>query len=225
MPPNKRSPPLNVMNREGSNPNSNSKWRLKSRDEYNLFVEHERKKSTNGSGKGASTENNNVRYFKSKRLEDIIFDHGRAHFSNASPLEQRGLMAFVHFLKCMLEPNPWKRLTGLQALQHPFLTETFVRSEHPSNQTSSLFTRGIADWKAPWDPSIWERKQLYDRNKKQKHQTSHNQVMTSNVIANTGLPASVTVNTNIGLLPSSNQALQPGILVRGDPISPEFSAV
>lgn len=189
-----------------------------------MYVEHERNRNTYGGGKSASAENTYVRYFKSKRLEDIIFDHGRAHFSNASPLEQRALMAFVHFLKCVLEPNPWKRLTGLQALNHPFLTETFVHDENPTNQTSLLFTRGISDWKAPWDPTIWERKKLYDRKKKQKYQNNSNTAAVSSCLTNAVLPLNTTANLKLHPLNQSLQSHQ-GQLVRGDPVSPEFSTV
>ncbi|EED88177.1 hypothetical protein THAPSDRAFT_37862, partial [Thalassiosira pseudonana CCMP1335] len=58
------------------------------------------------------------RYFKKKKLEDIVMHHGVCNTKKER--EQLGL--FVHFLKGVLDPDPWKRWTAHQASMHPFLT-------------------------------------------------------------------------------------------------------
>ncbi|EEC42920.1 predicted protein, partial [Phaeodactylum tricornutum CCAP 1055/1] len=58
------------------------------------------------------------KYFKRKRLSDILTLHGQ----NTQKEDQDLLPAFVHFLYGLLDPDPWKRTTAFQALHHPFLT-------------------------------------------------------------------------------------------------------
>jgi hypothetical protein len=119
-------------------------WRMKTLREYiqSLSANEIRKKG--GLAKLEKQPTN--RYFKRKRLADIIMLHGQA--SPGTSKEELGL--FVHFLlgaciwnSCrtflsfamylvslcffcflsgILDPDPWKRWTAYQASMHPFIT-------------------------------------------------------------------------------------------------------
>ena len=209
------SPPLSVSNDE----QRSSKWRLKTREEYMIYVEQERKLNNSAYGKSSSTtENTNVRYFKSKRLEDIVMEHGRT--SSLNVVEERGLMAFVHFLKCILEPNPWNRLTGRQALEHPFLTQAYI---HDPN--------ALKNWAVPSDPSLERRRNLHYQRKQQQQQQQYRRnqnppIHSSGSQVGHRIPIIPNQNASMVILqPNSSILGQQPFLVQGDPISPEFSSM
>lgn len=92
---------------------STSSWRIKTQQEYIQSLTPAEIRKKGGLAKLEKQPTN--RYFKRKRLRDIIMLHG-----HSDDREQLGL--FVHFLMGLLDPDPWKRWTAYQASQHPFLT-------------------------------------------------------------------------------------------------------
>ena len=81
-------------------------------------------------------------------------------------LEQLGL--FVHFLKGVLDPDPWKRWTAHQAYMHPFLS---------GSSAYRIKSGGVGGakpydihWVPPWDASISRRKLMAIQKTKEKAQ-------------------------------------------------------
>ncbi len=70
-----------------------STWRLKTRDEFIKNLSEEEKKRCGGQSKLEQPSAN--RYFKKKRLEDIVMLHGNC----STAAERESLLLFVHFLK------------------------------------------------------------------------------------------------------------------------------
>lgn len=127
-----------------SPPPARSIWRIKTQAEYiqSLSASEIRKKG----GLAKFEKQHANRYFKRKKLADIVMLHG-------GPKEdQEQLSLFVHFLKGILDPDPWKRWTAFQAIQHPFITG--VQPTRKSDDANAIF------WDPPWDPSICGRKLL-----------------------------------------------------------------
>jgi serine/threonine protein kinase len=149
------------------NPNSGSpplplpQWRLKTQQEYITSLSQSEIKKKGGLAKLQKQPGN--RYFKLQKLADILMLHAK----NLSVEEKDALSSFVHFLYGVLDPDPWKRWTAFQALQHPFLTGDFgqfrrkssemkldSKEENQANLKLDLY------WQAPWDPAICRRKLL-----------------------------------------------------------------
>jgi serine/threonine protein kinase len=133
-------------------------WEFKTRQEYINSLTEEEKQSKGGLAKLEQQPTN--RYFKKKRLEDIVMHHGVC--TTKKEKEQLGL--FVHFLKGVLDPDPWKRWTAKQASMHPFLTgSNLYRSKlgdiGPDGTRSGPKPYDI-HWVPPWDASICRRKLL-----------------------------------------------------------------
>jgi len=106
--------------------NTTSSWRLKTREEYAATLPE--------SQRAADLQAQNAnRYFKRKKLEDIVMLHGHGTVRKNSA-ELISLKWFIHLLKGMLEPDPHKRWTAKQALGHPFFSpddvEAFVGPFH-----------------------------------------------------------------------------------------------
>lgn len=76
------SPPLST--------NTKSKWRLKTRDEFAVWVQR------NGKSRTIDMKEPNARYFKRKRLDDIVYN---THGHSISGADREGLRMLVHFLK------------------------------------------------------------------------------------------------------------------------------
>jgi dual specificity protein kinase YAK1 len=93
-----------------------SSWEFRSRQEYISVLSEDEKKSKGGLSKLEQQQTN--RYFKKTKLEDIVMHHGVCN----TVKERKQLGLFVHFLKGVLEIDPWKRWTAYQASMHPFLT-------------------------------------------------------------------------------------------------------
>jgi dual specificity protein kinase YAK1 len=136
-------------------------WRLKTQTEYIRSLTSSEIEKKGGLAKLEKQPGN--RYFKCKRLVDIL----SAHALSASPEDKELLPSFTHFLYGLLDPDPWKRWTALQAVQHPFLTgdasqlrtklpgmKLDVKEENIANVELGVF------WQCPWDPSICRRKLL-----------------------------------------------------------------
>lgn len=137
---------------------SRTTWEFKTRQEYINSLTEEEKQSKGGLAKLEQQPTN--RYFKKKRLEDIVMHHGVCNTKKEK--EQLGL--FVHFLKGVLDPDPWKRWTAKQAYMHPFLTgSNLYRSKlgdvGPDGTRSGPKPYDI-HWVPPWDASICRRKLL-----------------------------------------------------------------
>lgn len=147
-------------------------WRLKSQEEYIASLSQSEIRKKGGISRLEQQPGN--RYFKRTRLADILFLHGLTTVGDDKEL----LPSFVHFLYGLLEPDPWKRWTTFQALQHPFLTGDLEKlrikppavkqrgnDENQANIVLSLY------WEAPWDPAICRRKLLSVQQLREKQQT------------------------------------------------------
>lgn len=148
-----------------SSPSRNT-WDFKSRQEYIDSLTEEEKQSKGGLAKLEQQPTN--RYFKKKRLEDIVMHHGVC--TSKKEKEQLGL--FVHFLKGVLDPDPWKRWTAKQAFMHPFLTGSSLYrnklGEVGADGTRSGTKPYDIHWVPPWDASICRRKLLVVQKTKAK---------------------------------------------------------
>jgi len=146
-------------------PQPRQSWEFKTRQEYINFLTEEEKRSKGGLAKLEQQQTN--RYFKKKRLEDIVMHHGVCNTKKER--EQLGL--FVHFLKGVLDPDPWKRWTAHQASMHPFLTGSTVYRVKSSVNGNGSRTEGKPydiHWVPPWDASISKRKLLVIQKTKEK---------------------------------------------------------
>jgi len=146
-----------------SSPGS-SAWEFKTRQEYINFLTEEERRSKGGLSKLEQQQTN--RYFKKKKLEDIVMHHGVCNTQKER--EQLGL--FVHFLKGVLDPDPWKRWTAHQASMHPFLTGSSVyRVKSSVGEVSPGGAKPYdIHWVPPWDASISRRKLMVIQKTKEK---------------------------------------------------------
>lgn len=151
-----------------SDDSTQSEWLFRTRQEYINVLTEEEKRSKGGLTKLEQQQTN--RYFKKKRLEDIVMHHGVCN--TQKDREQLGL--FVHFLKGLLHPDPWKRWTAHQVLNHPFLSGNSVyRMKASSGVVDVDGTRlGVRPydilWVPPWDASISRRKLILIQKEKEK---------------------------------------------------------
>jgi len=144
-----------------------SSWEFKTRQEYISYLTEEERQSKGGLSKLEQQTTN--RYFKKKRLEDIVMHHGVCNSKNER--EQLGL--FVHFLKGVLDPDPWKRWTAHQASMHPFLSGSTNYRFKSAGEVGIDGNKSGArpydiHWVPPWDASICRRKLLAVQKKKEK---------------------------------------------------------
>jgi dual specificity protein kinase YAK1 len=151
-----------------SDDSTQSEWLFMTRQEYINVLTEEEKRSKGGLTKLEQQQTN--RYFKKKRLEDIVMHHGVCN--TQKDREQLGL--FVHFLKGLLHPDPWKRWTAHQVLNHPFLSGNSVyRMKASTGGVDVDGTRlGVRPydilWVPPWDASISKRKLIVIQKAKEK---------------------------------------------------------
>lgn len=145
-----------------SNSSLQPKWRLKTQNEYVVALSQSEMRKRGGMEKLNRPTNN--RYFKREKLSEIIYLHAQ----HSRGVDRNLVRSFVHFLYCLLDPDPWKRLTAFQAAQHPFITgeleQLLPATARPNdvpikemNQANLLLD---SYWKPPWDPSICRRKLL-----------------------------------------------------------------
>lgn len=136
-------------------------WRIKTQQEYINSLSPSEIQKKGGRAKLEKQPTN--RYFKKKKLADIIMLHG--HVSSQEDKEE--LASFVHFLLGILDPDPWKRWTAFQASQHPFLTgiRPHRRPTGPDSDALGVY------WLPPWDPSICRRKLLNVQKIREKQQS------------------------------------------------------
>ena len=170
----KNTPPSNSrshVNADNANSSLESRhsWKFKSRQEYIDCLTEEEKRSKGGIAKLEQQQTN--RYFKKKKLEDIVMHHGVCNTKKER--EQLGL--FVHFLKGVLDPDPWKRWTAHQASMHPFLTGSTVyriKSSGTGDVGADGTKSGVRPydihWVPPWDASISRRKLMVIQKTKEK---------------------------------------------------------
>eukprot|EP00986_Skeletonema_menzelii_P019138 scaffold27070_cov147-Skeletonema_menzelii.AAC.1 len=143
---------LDVSMREGT---ARTKWEFRTRQEYINYLSEEEKQSKGGARK--LEQQPTSRYFKKKKLEDIVMHHG----SGKTKKEKEELGLFVHFLKGLLDPDPWKRYTAFQASMHPFLSGSKsyrIKMDVAKDGTKSTPKPYDISWVQPWDPSIPRRK-------------------------------------------------------------------
>ncbi len=144
---------LDVSMKEGTA--HRTKWEFRSRQEYINHLSEEEKQSKGGAHK--LEQQPTSRYFKKKKLEDIVMHHG----SGKTKKEKEELGLFVHFLKGLLDPDPWKRYTALQASMHPFLSGSKsyrIKIDVAKDGTKITPKPYDISWVQPWDPSIPRRK-------------------------------------------------------------------
>ena len=173
--PMEQSPSPEASQTDGVSPASTPalpQWRLKTQKEYIESLSPNEIRKKGGLAKLEKQPGN--RYFKRKKLSDIL----ALHVKSASQEDKRLLPSFVHFLYGLLDPDPWKRWTAFQAVQHPFLTGDLdrlrpkpsdvnldPREENHANLLLDVF------WQAPWDPAICRRKLLNVQKIREKYQT------------------------------------------------------
>jgi serine/threonine protein kinase len=136
-------------------------WRVKTHEEYINSLSEAEVRKKGGLGKLRKQPGN--RYFKRKRLADILFLHAQ----NSTGEDRRLVPAFVHFLHGVLDPDPWKRLSAFQAAQHPFVTGDLMKLRaKDSDMILNTKDENLANldldfyWQIPWDPAICKRKLL-----------------------------------------------------------------
>ena len=137
-------------------------WRLKTQEEFISSLKQSEVESKGGLSK--LQKQPRQRYFQKEKLVDILVLHATKH-----PRDDRHLLvAFAHFLYGLLDPDPWKRWTVFQLLQHPFITGDVsrIRVKGPNDvfdprETNHANMLLEVCWTAPWDPSICRRKLLY----------------------------------------------------------------
>jgi serine/threonine protein kinase len=136
-------------------------WRMKTLPEFIRSLDQSDIEKKGGLTKLQKPPGN--RYFRKKSLSGIL----NLHSSNLPEDERILLAAFEHFLLGVLDPDPWKRWTAFQAVQHPFVTGQLVqlrkknadmRLEARETNQANLILNYY--WKAPWDPAICRRKLL-----------------------------------------------------------------
>lgn len=152
--------PNPIGNRVSPSPKPLHKWRIKSQQEYISSLSQSEIRKKGGLAKLEKQPAN--RYFKKKKLSDIIMHKGQSGQAE----EKEDLDLFIHFLYGLLDPDPWKRWTAYQAAQHPFITgEQIVRPSEgsvPDSQNSENHANSVVDmyWEPPLDPGICRRKLL-----------------------------------------------------------------
>jgi len=138
-----------------------AQWRLKTQKEYISSLSENEIRKKGGLSKLEKQPGN--RYFKCNRLVDIL----ALHVQPGAVEDKELLPSFVHFLYGVLDPDPWKRFTAFQVIQHPFITGDLsqlrvktadmvldAKEENQANLELGLF------WQPPWDPAICRRKLL-----------------------------------------------------------------
>lgn len=146
-------------------------WRIKSLQEYVRSLSQSDIDKKGGLAKLEKPPGN--RYFRKKTLSEIM----QLHSLNFPQQDKTVLNAFLHFLYGLLDPDPWKRWTAFQAVQHPFITgqlsqlkkkTTDVRLDSKETNLANLTLEYY--WKAPWDPAICRRKLLNVQKMREKQQ-------------------------------------------------------
>jgi serine/threonine protein kinase len=146
-------------------------WRMKTLPEFIRSLDQSDIEKKGGLTKLQKPPGN--RYFRKKSLSGIL----NLHSSNLPEDERILLAAFEHFLLGVLDPDPWKRWTAFQAVQHPFITGQLVqlrkknadmRLEARETNQANLILNYY--WKAPWDPAICRRKLLNVQKMREKQQ-------------------------------------------------------
>ena len=147
-------------------------WRLKTQPEYIASLSQNDISKKGGLAKLEKQPGH--RYFKSQKLVDIVASHAQSRSGENREL----LSAFTHFLYGLLEPDPWKRFTALQVVQHPFLTGNLSDLKkvseppaEPKEENQANLTLGLY-WQVPWDPAILRRKLLNVQRQREKQQSS-----------------------------------------------------
>mmetsp|Transcript_5690 Transcript_5690/g.8249 ORF Transcript_5690/g.8249 Transcript_5690/m.8249 type:complete len:1322 (+) Transcript_5690:203-4168(+) len=175
-------------------------WRLRTREDFIKSLSDEERERRGGLSK--LEQEPTKRYFNCSLLEDIILSYRNC----TNPADREKVCLFVHFLKGILDPDPWKRWTARQASMHPFITGNAPHlrrtnginsiTQHvgkPNYDTHALMPSDIF-WTPDWDPSICRRKLFFVQKAREK-QNNH-------------IPG----NNNIAILPSSNSNFQQNIV-------------
>lgn len=150
-------PPRTPSPGAGSPPPPKVAWRLKTQKEYIQSLSPSEIRKKGGLAKLQKPPAN--RYFKQKKLVDIIMLHGHLYCRE----EKATLGLFAHFLMGILDPDPWTRWTAYQASMHPFITGSTShrhRSLPPASSTAPNREVENILWAPPWDAAVGRRKLL-----------------------------------------------------------------
>ncbi|KAL7577733.1 hypothetical protein ACA910_010497 [Epithemia clementina (nom. ined.)] len=165
-----QSPKLGPSSRASPAP-PQTQWRLKTLREYIVSLSQNDINKKGGLAKLETQPGN--RYFRRTRLPDIL----TLHAQNLQGEERELVPAFIHFLYGLLDPDPWKRWTAFQAMQHPFLTGALhqlrrktERDKFDPKDTNHANLHLEFYWKPPWDPAICRRKLLNVQKMREKQQ-------------------------------------------------------
>lgn len=146
-------------------------WRMKTQEEYVKSLSKSDIEKKGGLAKLDKPPGN--RYFRKKALSEVL----KLHSCNVSEEEKQLLNAFTHFLHGLLDPDPWKRWTAFQAVQHPFITGQLTQLKKKTPDTvldpkETNLANLVLDhyWKSPWDPAICRRKLLNVQKMREKQQ-------------------------------------------------------
>ena len=157
-----------------------TQWRLKTLKEYIVSLSQNDIKKKGGVAKLEKYPGN--RYFRRTKLPDIL----SLHAQNLQGEEGALVPCFIHFLYGMLDPDPWKRWTAFQAMQHPFLTGALhhLRRKTESDKFDQKDTNHANldldfYWKPPWDPAICRRKLLNVQKMREKQQAMRRNLTTA----------------------------------------------
>lgn len=131
---------LNYFNKiPPADPAGKNTYKLKSHDEYVEFV-----RATKGKEDLVKAEQPNKNYFNHKLLKDIIMNYkmpSRKMTQTMIDKECRDRELLVDFLSKVLNLNPLERLTPLEALKHPFVSD----SPTSLSSTSILLANSFAN--------------------------------------------------------------------------------
>ena len=195
-------------------------WRLKTLDEYVRSLSQNDIKKKGGLAKLQKQPGN--RYFRRKSLPDIL----ALHAQTAQEDEKEFLPAFVHFLYGLLDPDPWKRWTAFQAMQHPFITgnlnQLVLKREADQFDLKDTNHANIEldyYWKPPWDPAICRRKLLNVQKMREKQQAMRRNLSSRPRPDSRGSArmSSGSSGMGIGGMQQADQKMPPGVLSSSPP--------
>eukprot|EP00980_Cylindrotheca_fusiformis_P008060 scaffold1717_cov117-Cylindrotheca_fusiformis.AAC.11 len=155
----------------GQGSKSSALWRLRSQEEYIASLSANEIEKKGGLAKLEKQPAN--RYFKKRKLADIISHKGRS----GQPEDSHLLDLFIHFLYGILNPDPWKRWTAHQAAQHPFFTgiSSGQRIQESLFGNTKNENRAVVEelhWEPPLDPGICRRRLLTVQKVREMHQAA-----------------------------------------------------
>lgn len=135
---------LNYFNKiPPTDPAGKNTYELKTHEEYVEFV-----RSSNGREDLSKAEQPNKNYFNHKLLKDIVMNYkmpSRKMTQIMIDKENKDRVLLVDFLTKVLNLNPLERLTPLEALKHPFVSESASTLKDAESSISLLLANSLAN--------------------------------------------------------------------------------